>query len=98
MDSNLNHNIIPSPSPGCTPISIIKTKRLRPAGKISETSVVIQFFTPNGQEKENNLIPSSHSQKLSPGIFSQKSFHNTGFTPRNLQKNLIDKGVDTINK
>lgn len=89
-----NTNLL-TPSSNCTPVSIIKSKRLRVTEKHTETQVTIQFFTPNVREKENS-IASSH--KTSPVMFMAKSFHNTGFTPRNLVSSLNEKLKEHDNK
>lgn len=97
MEFPTSQTDIPTPSGDCTPVSLIKSKRLRPVDK-TETHVTIQFFTPAVQGKENELIGISQKSSLSPGVFTQKSYHNTGFTPKNLQKSLLEKGEDANNR
>lgn len=99
MEFKKSEKSLPTPSANCTPVSLIKTKRLRPVEKITDAQVTIQFFTPNVQkEKENEFTPSSQKSNLSPGIFTRKSFHNTGFTPRNIQNSLSEKREDALNR
>ena len=85
MDFNSNFEDLPTPASVCTPISVIKTKRLRPVVKDAETQVVVQLFTPSASQGKENTWISTKKSLISPGVFISKSFHTTGFTPKSLK-------------
>ena len=94
MDLKFNDRPLHTPASACTPVSIIKNKRLKQPQRIEDSEVVIQFFTPAPENKENNSTPLVNKQGSS-GIFMPKSFHNTGFLPRH--STLSEKKVEDPN-
>jgi hypothetical protein len=95
MDLNSNEPI-PTPSSECTPISVIKTKRLRPIRKSNEAQVTVQFFTPTVPQEKENAIAQTHKPEL-PGFFTTKSFKSAGLVPKNLVSSLSDKTTSINN-
>jgi hypothetical protein len=79
MDLKFNDKPLPTPASACTPVSIIKSSRIKPPLAGVETEVIIQFFTPVQENKENSSFSSKQSRS---GIFMPRSFHNTGFVAK----------------
>ena len=65
MDPSKRKESLPVPSALCTPVSIIKTKRLRKTDENSENRIFIQFFTPDTRPSESKTALSTDSKNSS---------------------------------